>query len=169
MVDEADSDQQRGAQPEQGRRAHDMAGRGRGPAVGACLERNSSRLSLVPITVTERDTEQLPRIHLPALIIVCSTKLLLHVFTSLTHYGYFRDELYFIICGRHPQFGYVDQPPVVPLLMKTAAASSAGSQARVANFKALIGTAGISRHSATVVVVRPLPAQNFWYAALCAY
>lgn len=40
---------------------------------------------------------------------------LVHVVAN-PHYGFFRDELYFIICGFHPQFGYADQPPVVPLL-----------------------------------------------------
>ncbi len=31
-------------------------------------------------------------------------------------YDMFRNELYFIVCGRHPAFGYADQPPLVPLL-----------------------------------------------------
>jgi 4-amino-4-deoxy-L-arabinose transferase-like glycosyltransferase len=31
-------------------------------------------------------------------------------------YDLFRDELYFIVCGQYPAFGYADQPPLVPLI-----------------------------------------------------
>jgi hypothetical protein len=31
-------------------------------------------------------------------------------------YDTFRNELYFIVCGRHLDFGFVDQPPLVPLI-----------------------------------------------------
>ena len=42
------------------------------------------------------------------------TCFLVHLVAN-AHYDVFRDELYFIVCGLHPAFGYVDQPPLIPL------------------------------------------------------
>jgi hypothetical protein len=43
--------------------------------------------------------------------------LLIHFLTN-SRYGYFRDELYYIACGQHLAFGYVDQPPFSVLLIR---------------------------------------------------
>ena len=42
---------------------------------------------------------------------------LLHVICN-NRYGYFRDEFDYIICGRHLAWGYVDQPPLLPVLSR---------------------------------------------------
>src|SRR6185312_6075686 len=44
-------------------------------------------------------------------------------------YGYVRDELYFLSAGQHLAFGYVDQPPLTPLLARTTAGLTGGTLA----------------------------------------
>ncbi len=42
-------------------------------------------------------------------------KLLFHLLTA-SRYGIFRDELYYLACGEHLDWGYVDQPPMIALV-----------------------------------------------------
>lgn len=50
---------------------------------------------------------------------MASLKLAIHIVGNIlaqhAGYGIFRDEMYYLICGRHLAFGYVDQPPMVAL------------------------------------------------------
>ncbi len=46
---------------------------------------------------------------------IAIAKLLFHIYFN-NRYGYFRDEFDYMSCGDHLQWGYVDQPPLIPFL-----------------------------------------------------
>jgi len=56
-------------------------------------------------------------------------------------YDIFRNELYFIVCGMHPDFGFVDQPPLVPLL--AAATQLFGDNPWLLRLPAVAAAAGL--------------------------
>jgi 4-amino-4-deoxy-L-arabinose transferase-like glycosyltransferase len=81
-------------------------------------------------------------------------------------YGIFRNELYFIVCGRHPAFGYVDQPPLVPLL--AALTQSAGVNLWLLRIPAILAAALLV--PLTVVLAQMLGAttRGAWLAAVAS-
>jgi hypothetical protein len=56
-------------------------------------------------------------------------------------YGYFRDEFDYIVCGRHPAWGYVDQPPLLPILSRICLAMFGDSLRSVRLIPALSASA----------------------------
>jgi hypothetical protein len=46
---------------------------------------------------------------------IALAKLIFHIYFN-NRYGYFRDEFDYMSCGDHLQWGYVDQPPLIPFL-----------------------------------------------------
>jgi hypothetical protein len=70
-------------------------------------------------------------------------KLALHIATNLWEahigYGYFRDELYYLICGRHLAWGYVDHGPIVALQARLAETFFGHSLAGIRMLSAMAG------------------------------
>src|SRR5215469_9831669 len=67
-----------------------------------------------PVAVAT-NAERRPSLFLSGTAIVLCVALVRIVlyFFAGPNYGYFRDELYFLACGEHPAWGYVDQPPLI--------------------------------------------------------
>jgi hypothetical protein len=56
-----------------------------------------------------------PRGEVALALYLSALKLLLHFLTN-GQYGYFRDELYYLACGEHLDWGYVDQAPLIAVV-----------------------------------------------------
>ncbi len=67
---------------------------------------------------------------------------LLHLY-SLFHYGYFVDELYYLDCANHLDWGYVDQPPLIGLIAWLIRHTLGDSLPAIRIFPALAGVAAV--------------------------
>jgi Dolichyl-phosphate-mannose-protein mannosyltransferase len=73
-------------------------------------------------------------------------------------YGYFRDEFDYIICGNHPAWGYVDQPPLLPILSRISRAIFGDSLRAIRLLPALSASALILL---TGIITRELGGKRF--------
>src|SRR5262249_19616408 len=90
--------------------------------------------------------------------------LLVHLLTN-GRYGYFRDELYYIACGRHLAFGYVDQPPLSILLLRLSQLLLGDSLFAIRLLPALAGAAIVAL---TGMIARELGGRAWAIALACA-
>jgi hypothetical protein len=82
------------------------------------------------------------RTRLPApfavILLLASIKFILHLLTA-ANYGLFVDELYFLACGQHLAWGYVDMPPLTAVLAGLARLIFGNSVAGIHSIPALAG------------------------------
>src|SRR5712675_2089966 len=90
--------------------------------------------------------------------------LLVHLLTN-GRYGYFRDELYYIACGRHLAFGYVDQPPLSILLLQLSEVLLGNSLFAIRLLPALAGAATVAIAG---LIARELGGRAWAIALACA-
>jgi hypothetical protein len=71
---------------------------------------------LAPRVVTFART---PWLFAGGLLVLCVAvaKLAIHLYAN-RYYRYFIDELYYLDCGRHLAWGYVDQPPLIAAIAR---------------------------------------------------
>ncbi|MGA8656007.1 MAG: glycosyltransferase family 39 protein, partial [Chthoniobacterales bacterium] len=91
------------------------------------------------------------------LFCIATAKLLVHLYAS-RNYGYHIDELYYLACSDHLDWGYVDQPPMVALIAKIARLLFGDSLQAIRFLPALAGAAKVLM---TGIIARELGGDRF--------
>jgi hypothetical protein len=91
------------------------------------------------------------------------SKLLIHLLTN-NQYGYFRDELYYIACGEHLDWGYVDHAPMVAWLVRLSRTLFGDSLFALRIFPAV---AGALKVLLTGLIARELGGRRFAVMLSC--
>jgi hypothetical protein len=91
------------------------------------------------------------------------TKLIIHLLTN-NRYGYFRDELYYIACGEHLDWGYVDHAPMVAWLVKLSRTLFGDSLFALRLFPAVAGALTVLL---TGLITRELEGRRFAVMLSC--
>ncbi len=93
-------------------------------------------------------------------------------FVALAHlatagrYDLFVNELYFIVCGRHPAFGYVDQPPLIPLL--SALTQLGGTHVWLLRLPAVLAAVALVPLTVAFAQLLGATTRGAWLAAVAA-
>jgi hypothetical protein len=97
---------------------------------------------------------------------VAMAKLVLHIYFN-NRYGYFRDEFDYMSCGDHLQWGYVDQPPLIPFLIHICRAVLGDSLRSIRFIPALASSLLVVQ---TAVLARELGGRRYavLLSAVCA-
>jgi 4-amino-4-deoxy-L-arabinose transferase-like glycosyltransferase len=102
-----------------------------------------------------------------AIVVSCivACKFLVHLYAG-RHYGYFIDELCYLACSRHLDWGYVDQPPLIALIAWVVRFLLGQSLLAIRFFPAVAGAAEVAL---TALIARELGGGRFAQAlsAIC--
>src|ERR1019366_10792063 len=118
-----------------------------------------SRL-MSPSFTPDLDVGRKKRLALTATAVIlclCACKLLVHLYAG-RHYGYFVDELYYLACSRHLDWGYVDQPPLIALITWIARCLLGDSLPAIRFLPALAGACEVGL---TAFIARELGGNRF--------